>query len=60
LEDYVHMLCSNIDVKRDNVSVRITFEVLNEVRANMTSRQQKCLDSKEKRVAALFFLGISN
>ena len=54
--DYLDMLCSNIDVQRDNVSVQITFEVLNKVRAIMTARQQKCFDSKEKRVAALFFL----
>ena len=52
------MLCSNIDVKRDNKSVQITSELLMDIRASMTSRQQKCMDSKEKRVASLFFLEI--
>ena len=52
-EDYVKMLGSNIELPETEPNA---FETLMEVRENMTKRQQKLMDSKEKRLSSSFFL----
>ena len=53
-EDYVKMLGSNIELPETEPNAFETL--LMDVRENMTKRQQKLMDSKEKRLSSIFFL----
>ena len=52
------MLCSNLITELPEAHELNAFELLSDSRAKMTARQLTHMDSKEKRVAALFFLEI--